>query len=156
MIDQLPGLHQSTTEPGTESDAVETGLKEAQQVFAGHAAHLLGLAKGSAELFLQQAVGVSQLLLFYQLLAVVRNLAPGLVRAMLTGAVAAAVEQPIILGITVYVDAKPANEFAFRACKFGHNLLFSSELLKTVFISIKYDLFCQLISTLLSYRHKSV
>ena len=90
VIDQLPGLHQGTTEPGTESDAVETGLKETQQVFTGHATHLLGLAKGPAELFLQQAVGVTQLLLFNQLLTVVGHLAPGLVRSMLAGAVAAA------------------------------------------------------------------
>ena len=68
---------------------VETGFEQAQQVVSGHTTHLLGFAEGPAELFLQKTVGMPQLLLFNQLLAVVRDLAPGLVRAVLTGAVTA-------------------------------------------------------------------
>jgi hypothetical protein len=124
MVDQLSRLHQRTTEPGTKSGTVKAGFKQTQQVITGHTAHLLGFTKGSAELFLKQTVGVPQLLLFNQLLTVVRHLAPNFIRAVLAGTMTAPFEESVILGVAVYVDAKTADDLSFGAGKLCHIINF--------------------------------
>ncbi len=155
MIDHLPCLHQGAAESGTEGNTVETCLEQGQQVVTRHATHLLSFAKGPAELFFEQSIGVPQFLFLDQLLAVIGDFAAALVRAMLTGTVTAALEQPVVLGVAIYVDTEASDEFAFGTCKLGHSVDFSSVWLKTVFISIKSDLFCQLYSTHLFFGCKA-
>ena len=147
VIDQLPGLHQRTAESSAEDDVIKAGFEQNQQVFTGHAAHLLGFAKDPAERLLEHAVGVPQFLLLDQLLTLVRDLVPHTIGAMLTGAVTAPFEQAVILGVDEYIDAEATHELTFWACEFGHSFASPVKvLLKTVFILMKPDSICQLFS----------
>ena len=74
----LAGFLARAGEPEAEDDVVQAGLEDAHQVFAGDAAHALGLAEVAAKLLLENAVDELGLLLLAQLDGVFAFLAAAL------------------------------------------------------------------------------
>ena len=82
--DELPRFGARRAEAHPVDDVVEARLEQLQQVLAGRALAARGLGEVAAELALEHAVDAAQLLLFAQLVAVVRHAHAGL-HAVLAG-----------------------------------------------------------------------
>ena len=75
VVDELAGGRSRRGEAGAVDDVVEPQLERAQQVLAGHAGAVLGGDEVVAELLLEHAVGLADLLLLAQLQPVLADLA---------------------------------------------------------------------------------
>ena len=82
VINELAGSGTGLGEAEKIDNAVETGLEELEEAFAGDAAFALGVFEDAAELTLQQAVDITKLLLFVKADRVLREFAAEL-RAVL-------------------------------------------------------------------------
>ena len=76
-------------------------------------------------MFFEQPESVPQLLLLNQLLTVVGDLVPHAIRSVLARAITATFEQPVVLWIAEYINAKTAHKLTFGPCEFGHSISFS-------------------------------
>src|SRR5262249_33269268 len=112
---QLPRLRMVGREPEPVDDVVEAPLQELEQVLARDTLHPDRLVVVTAELALGEAVDPLPLLLFAQLRAVVRQLAPprlpvlaGRVGAPLVSALVRVAAVPLEEQLHVFAPAEPA------------------------------------------------
>jgi hypothetical protein len=89
VIDELPGGGAGAAETEQVDHAVEAGLEQLEETLAGDAALLLGDGEDAAELALEQAVDVAQLLLLVEADGVFGEFAPGLGAVLAGGKIAA-------------------------------------------------------------------